>query len=96
MTGKITVTISEETRDSIARFGPKEWTMDQKIRALLENWREKNFKTGPSVHRCRDNLPKKHRLVFDGGPTGEYILELCKVCYYEEDKRFLIREEPIP
>ena len=95
MTEKIAVTISKETRDAIAIFGPKNWTMDQKIRALLENWREKDFKVGPSIHRCRDNLPKKHRLVFDGGPAGNYTLELCKVCYSEEDKKFLISEENI-
>lgn len=43
---------------------------------------------------CKD--PKKHRLILDGGSTGQYHLELCSSCYSKEDKEQVIKEEPIP
>jgi hypothetical protein len=45
--------------------------------------------------RCFCKLPKKHRLIFDGGSSGQYTIDLCKRCYRQQDKRFLIFEERI-
>jgi hypothetical protein len=36
---------------------------------------------------------KKHRLVFDGGVSGNYTVFLCDSCNSKEDKQFLISEE---
>ncbi|MEO9309461.1 MAG: hypothetical protein ABI337_04105 [Nitrososphaera sp.] len=44
---------------------------------------------------CKCKKPKKHKLTFDGGPTGQYQLECCSDCYTKEDKKHLIREEII-
>ena len=46
----------------------------------------------PAYH-CICNNPKKFKLTFDGGSSGQYLLELCKSCYDKEDKQFLIAEE---
>jgi len=45
------------------------------------------------TYLCHDNLQKKYRLVFDGGSSGQYVVELCHSCYKKENKRFLISEE---
>ncbi len=42
---------------------------------------------------CPCSSEKSHRLIFDGGSTGQYVVEFCKRCYQKEDKRFLISEE---
>ena len=42
---------------------------------------------------CRAN--KEHRLVFDGGILGHYILEVCASCYAAQNKKFLVKEEII-
>ena len=42
---------------------------------------------------CLCSSPKKYRLTFDGGDSGNYIISLCKECYSKEDKQFLILEE---
>lgn len=47
------------------------------------------------VFVCRCDEPKKHRLTFDGGSTGQYQLECCKACYSKEDKKHVIKEETI-
>lgn len=45
--------------------------------------------------QCNCKARKEHRLVLDGGPAGEYHLELCSSCYSKEDKKFVVREEQI-
>ncbi len=47
------------------------------------------------TYTCTDNFAKTHRLIFDGGQQGQFILELCDRCYPKEDKQFLITEERI-
>lgn len=42
---------------------------------------------------CMCSRSKKHRLVFDGGESGNYTILLCDNCYSKEDKQFLISEE---
>lgn len=48
-----------------------------------------------SIFRCRCDNTKEHKLVFDGGSVGNYIVELCKKCYRLQNKQFLISEERI-
>ena len=38
------------------------------------------------------HIPKKFKLILDGGVLGHYSLELCGSCYVAQDKKFLIRE----
>jgi len=45
---------------------------------------------------CSDKEEKAHRLVFDGGSSGNYQLDLCSKCYENQNKKFLIKEEKIP
>jgi len=45
---------------------------------------------------CMCNIPKKHRLIFDGEKQGQYSISLCENCYSKEDRQFLIHEEVIP
>lgn len=45
--------------------------------------------------RCNCKEAKTRRLVFDGGSTGEYSVEMCEKCYGNEDKKFFLREESI-
>lgn len=44
---------------------------------------------------CICSRPKKHRLIFDGGVSGNYTLFFCIDCYSKEDKQFLISEEKL-
>lgn len=46
-----------------------------------------------SVYRCSDDREKVHKLVYDGGQTGNYTLELCETCYRDRPKKFLVLEE---
>lgn len=46
-----------------------------------------------STYRCSDNTPKTHRLTFDGGSDGNYVVEICKDCYQKQKKKFLISEQ---
>ena len=43
--------------------------------------------------KCRCDNEKTHELLMDGGIMGLYTLHLCKKCYAEQDKRFLIKED---
>lgn len=43
--------------------------------------------------KCKENKIKK--MLFDGGHTGDYGIELCTKCFSNYDKQFLIREESI-
>ena len=45
---------------------------------------------------CNCATKKVHRLLFDGGKTGNYIIELCLKCYQSIDRRFLLNEEIVP
>ncbi len=47
-------------------------------------------------HKCLCHFPKKHRLIFDGGISGNYTMLLCVDCYSKGDKQFLISEEILP
>jgi len=42
---------------------------------------------------CSCKRVKEYKLLFDGGSSGKYVVNLCVDCYDEEDKRFLISEE---
>lgn len=42
---------------------------------------------------CKCAETKKHRLVFDGGSSGHYTVDVCEKCYCEEDREFLIHEQ---
>ncbi len=44
---------------------------------------------------CCTHPQKKFTLTFDGGPLGQYCLELCNSCYEAQDKKFFIKEEII-
>ena len=48
-----------------------------------------------ALFECRCGNPKIHKLTFDGGSSGDYILELCDDCYVFQNKEFLIDEEDI-
>lgn len=43
--------------------------------------------------KCRDKREKVYRLIFDGGTSGNYCLEICKSCYQSQSKKFLISVE---
>ena len=45
--------------------------------------------------QCFCESKKKYRLVFDGGSEGEYSLDICKRCYPNQEKKFLIEEKVI-
>ena len=45
--------------------------------------------------RCSCNVVKNYRLIFDGGSSGNYQVELCSNCYENQDKKFLVKEECI-
>lgn len=38
---------------------------------------------------------KIHRVIFDGGSSGFYTVDLCENCYSKEDRKFLISEEKL-
>ena len=45
---------------------------------------------------CECTEPKTRRVVFDGGKTtGEYSIEMCQVCYDNDNKKFIIISEEI-
>ena len=44
---------------------------------------------------CSCKNKKNHRLTLDGGSSWKYCVELCKKCYKNEDKQFVIFEEEI-
>lgn len=44
---------------------------------------------------CKCDDSKTYRLVFDGGQSGPYKVDLCNNCYKLEDKQFLLSEEII-
>lgn len=39
---------------------------------------------------CKCTEEKKHRLVFDGGSSGQYTVDVCEKCNQEDDKKFLV------
>jgi len=48
-----------------------------------------------AVFICSCDKPKKMRLIFDGGSSGNYTVELCNSCYQKQEKKFLIKKEVI-
>jgi len=44
---------------------------------------------------CKSDEKKSHKLVFDGGILGNYVVSLCHSCYLSQDKKFMISEEKI-
>ena len=47
------------------------------------------------IFSCKCKFPRKYRLTFDGGSSGNYSIELCESCYWNEDKKYLISEEKL-
>jgi len=48
-----------------------------------------------SQRECVCKKPKKHRLLFSGGSSGNYSIDMCSICYEFDDKQFLISEETL-
>lgn len=46
-------------------------------------------------YECECLEEKKFRVVFDGGSTGNYIVEHCQRCYDEDNKKFMISVEEL-
>jgi len=46
-------------------------------------------------YECNCTERKCFRVVFDGGSTGNYIVEYCQRCYDEDDKQFTITVEEL-
>lgn len=46
-----------------------------------------------STYQCSDKMEKEYALTFDGGSFGNYTVILCRSCYQEQNKRFLISEK---
>ncbi len=36
---------------------------------------------------------KKYQLKFDGGDSGQYVVEYCQKCYDSDDKQFMLSME---
>jgi len=47
------------------------------------------------IFQCKDKRKKHHRLKYDGGSSGSYVVELCVKCRKLEDSEFLIEEKSI-
>lgn len=48
-----------------------------------------------TTFECECITTKTYRVIFDGGSTGNYVIEMCQQCYDADDKRFVITEEMI-
>lgn len=46
-----------------------------------------------SPFSCSCKTKKTHKLVFDGGVLGNYVVDLCIHCYRSQEKKFVIKEE---
>lgn len=44
-------------------------------------------------YECNCTEEKKFRVVFDGGESGNYIVEYCQKCYDADDRQFMISGE---
>lgn len=44
---------------------------------------------------CKCEGAKTHRLTYDGGSSGQYVVEFCRQCYEKEDKNFMISEKEL-
>ena len=51
--------------------------------------------TQSNTHECYCDEKKKYRLIFDGGDSGNYIVEYCQKCYDSDDKQFMISVEEL-
>jgi len=49
----------------------------------------------PIEYECNCTERKCFRVMFDGGSTGNYIVEYCQKCYDEDDKQFMISVEEL-
>lgn len=49
----------------------------------------------PLTYECECQEQKTYRLTFDGGSSGNYVVEYCKLCYDSDDKQFMISSEVI-
>jgi len=47
------------------------------------------------IFECNCITDKKYCIIFDGGSTGNYIVEYCQRCYDEDDKQFIISAEEL-
>lgn len=44
---------------------------------------------------CNCEYEKKYSLKFDGGDSGNYIVEYCQRCYDQDDKQFMVSMEEL-
>ena len=56
---------------------------------------DKKSNVAISVFECDCDNGKKYRLTFDGGDSGNYIIEYCQNCYDFDDKQFMLFTEEI-
>lgn len=49
-----------------------------------------NMNVDNSEYECECTEPRVYRLTFDGGSSGNYVVEYCQKCYNEDDKQFLL------
>lgn len=89
MINKKTIAISKSTRSLLSCVGDKNKSYDEIIKKLIKEWFENQTMVR---YRCKDKRIKKRRLVFDGGITGKYSVDLCGICYLKQDKKFLLDE----
>lgn len=44
---------------------------------------------------CECESEKQFRATFDGGCSGRYVIDFCKICFENDDKQFLVLLEGI-
>lgn len=48
-----------------------------------------------TIFECLCIHPKKYRVIFDGGQTGQYSVEMCENCFEKDDKKYSISIEKL-
>ncbi len=48
-----------------------------------------------SIFTCNCIEQKTIKVTFDGGLSGNYIIEYCQMCFDQDDKQFLINVEQL-
>ena len=44
-------------------------------------------------YECDCSEEKRYRITFDGGDSGNYLVEYCQKCFDSDDKQFMISME---